>query len=182
MRIDALPLDGAFLLVPEPVGDDRGSFARVFDHALLAGHGLETAFPQWSLSHNLRAGTVRGMHWQADPHWEVKLVQCVQGAIFDVVVDMRPGSATFGRWHGETLTAQNQRVLYCPKGFAHGFQTLTDDADVYYHISEPYRAGGSRGLRWNDPEVGIAWPLAESPVISSRDAQLPLLPEARAGG
>jgi dTDP-4-dehydrorhamnose 3,5-epimerase len=181
MRIEALPLDGAFLLIPEPIADDRGSFSRVFDRAVMGQHGLETEFPEWSLSRNAKAGTLRGLHWQADPHWEVKLVHCVQGAIFDVVVDVRPNSPTFGRWYGEVLSGENQRVLYCPRGFAHGFQSLTDNADIYYHISEPYRAGGARGLRWDDPEVGVAWPRADRRIVSDRDAALPLLSAIRAG-
>lgn len=182
MRLEALPLDGAYLLIPEPIADERGAFARMFDRNVLVNQGLATDFPEWSLSHNAKAGTLRGLHWQAEPHWEVKLVQAVRGAIFDVIVDLRRGSKTYGRWRSETLSAENQRVLYCPKGFAHGLQTLTDNADVYYHISEPYQAGGGRGMRWDDPEIGIAWPDAGERIISSRDRELPSLAELEAAG
>ena len=180
MRLEPLALEGAYLLVPEPIGDERGAFARVYDQDMLSAVGLETAFPEWSVSYNLSVGTVRGLHWQADPAWEVKLVQSVRGAIFDVIVDLRPDSPGYGQWAAAELTQDNRHMLYCPKGFAHGFQTLCDHAEVYYHISERYRAGDACGVRWNDPDIGIAWPLEGTPIISPRDADLPLLAQISA--
>lgn len=177
MRLEALELADAYLLVPEPVEDKRGFFARSFSAERLAAAGLETQFPEWSLSYNRKRGTLRGLHWQADPHVETKLVQCVSGAVFDVIVDMRPGSKAYGRWQGLPLNAENRHILYVPAGFAHGFQTLTDGAELYYHISETYRPEGARGVRWNDAEIGVDWPEAEERIISERDAALPLLRE-----
>jgi dTDP-4-dehydrorhamnose 3,5-epimerase len=177
MRIEALPLAGLHVFVPEPVSDIRGSFARCFSRAQLAEAGLVADFDEWSLSYNIRSGTVRGLHWQAAPHVETKLVQCVRGAVFDVAVDLRTGSPTLGRWHALELSAENRLTYYIPQGFAHGFQTLTDNAEVLYHISTPYHPEAARGVRWNDPDVSIRWPEAEHRVISERDAALPYLAE-----
>jgi dTDP-4-dehydrorhamnose 3,5-epimerase len=173
MKIEALPLAGAFLLTPEPVRDLRGSFARVFSREFFQQRGLVTEFPEWSISYNAKAGTLRGMHWQAELHWETKLVQTVRGTIFDVIVDLRQDSPSLGQWHGVTLSAEGREVLYCPEGFAHGYQTLEEHSEVFYHISRPFEPDCARGLRWNDPGVGIVWPPCPERIVSQRDAELP---------
>jgi len=127
------------------------------------------------VSFNGRRGTLRGLHFQAPPHEEIKLVSCTRGAVFDVAVDVRPGSPSRGKWVGVELSADNRAAIYIPAGFAHGFQTLTDDAEVRYHISETYRPEAARGVRWDDPDLVIAWPNIEERVISSRDLALPRL-------
>jgi len=177
MRLEPLPLSGLFRLAPEPISDSRGFFARCFSRSVLQAAGLEVDFPEWSLSYNEKRGTLRGLHWQAPPHEECKLVQCIRGAIFDVVVDVRSNSPTRGRWHAEELTSENRHILYVPKGFAHGFQTLADRSELLYHISEPYRPEGARGIRWNDPTLAIKWPASSELIISDRDAKLPLVAE-----
>lgn len=176
MIVTPTPLAGAFVLDIEPLADDRGFFARTFCAADLAAHGMNAAVAQCSVSVNTRKGTLRGMHFQAAPHEEDKLVRCTAGAIFDVLVDARAGSATFGQWFGAELSAANRRALYIPKGFAHGFLTLADDTEVLYQISVPFAPGFGRGFRWDDPAVGIRWPSAPA-VISDRDATYPTLRE-----
>src|SRR4051812_34233750 len=136
MRLEPLPLPGLFRLVPEPIADNRGFFARCFSRAVLQAAQLEVDFPEWSFSFNEKRGTLRGLHWQAAPNEECKLVQCTRGAIFDVVVDVRANSPTRGQWHEEELTAENRHIVYVPKGFAHGFLTLADHTELLYHISE----------------------------------------------
>lgn len=168
-------LDGVWLLDQERRADPRGHFARTFCAEEFAAHGLPGAFVQCNLSYNERRGTLRGMHWQADPFPEGKLVRCTRGAIFDVAVDLRDGSPTRHRSIGFELSAEDGRSLYIPAGFAHGFQTLTDGAEVFYQMSETYRGDLARGARWNDPAFGIAWPLP-NPILSERDAAYPLLP------
>lgn len=175
MRLQPLGLDGLFLIEPEPIPDTRGFFARCFSADILRAAGLVADFPEWSLSYNQKRGTLRGLHWQAEPYAETKLVQCIRGAIFDVAVDVRPNSPTRGRWIGLELSAENRNLFYIPAGFAHGFQTLTDDAEVYYHISEPFRPEASRGVRWNDPAIGVTWPPADRRIMSARDEGLPEL-------
>ena len=165
-------LKGAYLLEPEPVVDQRGSFARVFCRDRFSEHGLADEFAQNSISENLKRGTLRGMHYQVEPAAEVKLVQCFRGALFDVIIDLRPDSETYCQWYGVELSAGNRCLLYVPKGFAHGFQTLVDDTAIYYMISAAYAPKYARGVRWNDPAFGIKWPLSE-PVISEKDKLLP---------
>lgn len=177
MRLEALPLAGLHRVIPAPIEDNRGFFARCYSRDMLAGAGLVTEWPEWSLSYNARRGTLRGLHWQAAPAPEAKLVQCIRGAVFDVAVDLRPDSPSRGRWHGLELTAENRNVFYIPQGFAHGFQTLTDSAELLYHISEPFRPECARGVRWNDPDLAIDWPDAQERVLSERDARLPLFAE-----
>ena len=172
MRFLETPLKGAYLIETEPVEDERGSFARVFCREEFADQGLETEFVQNSISTNIKRGTLRGMHYQAEPHSEVKLVQCLRGALYDVIIDLRPQSETYCRWYGAELSAPNGRLLYVPQGFAHGFQTLCDDTAVYYMISAFYDPQSARGVRWNDPVFGIKWPVKD-PVISEKDRQLP---------
>jgi len=173
-------LPGAVLVDMERVADERGFFARWYCDAEFSAQGLGVPMRQCSLSHNTRAGTLRGMHYQAEPHAETKLVRCTAGAIFDVIIDIRPDSPTHLHWFGVELTAANRRALFIPEGFAHGFVTLADDSEVSYMISTPYAPGFGRGIRWNDPAVGIAWPVTPS-VVSARDAAFPLLGPAGGG-
>jgi dTDP-4-dehydrorhamnose 3,5-epimerase len=166
------PLAGAFVVEPEPARDERGFFARVFDREVFAAHGLAAAVDQTSVSFNVKAGTLRGMHYQAEPHGEEKLVRCVRGAVHDVIVDLRPESATFRSWYGVDLDEESRRALYVPKGVAHGFLTLADGAEVLYQISTPYVPEAASGVRYDDPAFGIRWPGAPR-VISERDRTYP---------
>ena len=168
------PLPGAVLVDLELNTDERGFFARTYCQDEFSAQGLGTPLRQCSVSYNVRKGTLRGLHYQAAPHEEHKLVRCTAGAIFDVIVDIRPHSRDYRRWFGAELSAQNRRALFIPPGFAHGFVTLSDDAEVYYMISVPYSPEHAQGFRWSDPAFGIEWPLAPS-VISPRDAAYPLL-------
>lgn len=172
MRFVPTPLEGAFVIEIEPRTDDRGFFARVFDRDELAARGLDGGVAQCNLSFNARRGTLRGMHYQLAPRAETKLVRCIAGAIYDVIVDLRPGTKTHARWFGIELSADNRRALYVPKGFAHGYQTLSDAAEIYYQVSEFYSPEHERGVRWNDPAFAIAWPIAD-PVLSPKDAAFP---------
>jgi dTDP-4-dehydrorhamnose 3,5-epimerase len=167
-------LPGAYLVDLAPASDARGFFARTYCPEEFAARGLGPALSQCSVSFNTRKATLRGMHYQIAPHEEHKLVRCTAGAIFDVIVDLRPASAHFRRWLGVELSAQNRRALFVPPGFAHGFITLSDDSEVFYMISAAYSAAHSRGVRWDDPAFGIEWPLQPS-IIAARDAQYPLL-------
>jgi dTDP-4-dehydrorhamnose 3,5-epimerase len=167
-------VDGAMLVTPEPHHDDRGWFARVFCSEEFTQAGLDPEVAQVNLSETARAGTVRGLHFQLPPAPEAKLVRCVTGAVFDVVVDVRPGSPTFGRWAGAELTATEGHALYIPSGCAHGYQALTDGARALYQSSAPYTPELERGLHHADPDVGIAWPLSPEHV-SEKDRQLPNL-------
>ena len=167
-------LAGAFVVESEPRADERGFFARTYGESEFRELGLEPCGRQWSVSYSKWRGTLRGLHFQADPHGETKLVRCVSGAVWDVVVDLRRGSPTYGKWVGIELNRSNRLALYIPRGFAHGFQTLADDTELLYGISPDYVAEAARGIRWNDPVVAIEWPLP--PVaLSPRDAALPLL-------
>jgi dTDP-4-dehydrorhamnose 3,5-epimerase len=153
----------------EKLGDERGFFARSFCTEVFAAHGLPGRFPQANISFNKDKGTLRGMHYQAEPRPEPKVVRCTRGAIFDVAVDLRPDSPGYRRWTGHELTADNHRALYVPPGCAHGFLTLADDCEVHYLMGEAYHPDLARGVRWNDPAFAIDWPL-EPAVISPRDA------------
>jgi len=177
MRFTALPIPGAYRIEIEPVSDARGFFARTFCANEFAAHGLVTDFVQRSVSFNARRGTLRGLHYQAAPHAETKIVRCVAGAVFDVLVDLRRSSPAFGRWHGETLSADNRTMLYIPEGCAHGFQTLADATELYYEITPAYVADAGRGVAFDDPEIGIAWPLGEV-VMSDADRARPGLAAA----
>lgn len=163
------PIPGAWRVEPERIEDERGFFARVFDEDEFARRGMRTAFPQCSVSFNARAGTLRGLHYQAAPHAEAKLVRCTAGAVWDVLVDLRPESPAFRRWYAAELSAGNRRLLYVPEGVAHGFQTLVDGSEVFYQISETYHPALARGHRWDDPAFGIEWPAASVRTISERD-------------
>jgi len=171
VKFQELALSGAFVLDPERLTDKRGFFARTWCREELAARGLVGTIAQCSLSFNRRKGTLRGMHYQAAPHEETKIVRCTMGAVYDVIVDLRPDSPTHRRWAAVELSAENHRQLYVPAGFAHGFQTLVDNAEVFYQISELYHPESALGFRWNDPTIGIRWPLEPS-VISDRDAAL----------
>ena len=172
MRFSTTELAGLRLIDIEPQRDERGHFARTFCRDTFRAAGLVAEFPQWSVSFNRTRGTIRGMHYQRPPHGETKLVRAARGAVFDVVVDIRPDSPTRGRWVGIELSAANGRQIYIPDGFAHGFQTLADDTEVEYAISVPYAPGSGAGYRHDDPAFGIDWPLAVS-VISPKDTAWP---------
>jgi dTDP-4-dehydrorhamnose 3,5-epimerase len=172
MQFELTDLKDAQLVLLEPARDDRGFFARTFCVDEFGAHGLETNFPQHSISLSSRRGTVRGMHYQRVPHSEVKLVRCLKGAIWDVIIDIRKDSPTYCRWQAFELSGSNNRQLYIPKGFAHGFQTLSDDAIVNYLISVPYVPEAACGIRHNDFAFNIAWPLAVS-TISEKDVSWP---------
>lgn len=172
MQFRELEVPGAFLIELERREDDRGFFARTFCCREFAEHELEPFVAQCNLSYNRRRGTLRGMHYQAMPGAEAKLVRCIRGAIHDVVVDARPGSPTLGRHAAVRLDADNRRALYLAPGLAHGFQTLEDDTELLYQMSEFYAPELARGFRHDDPEVGIDWPLPVA-VISERDRDLP---------
>jgi dTDP-4-dehydrorhamnose 3,5-epimerase len=166
------PLSGAFVIAPEPRSDDRGFFARLWCAEEFAAHGLETRVSQTSMSHSHRRGTLRGMHYQASPHDEVKLVRCTRGAIHDVIIDLRRESPTFLGHFAIDLTEENRLALYIPTGFAHGLQVLRDGTEVHYQMSEAFSPAHARGVRWNDPSFGIAWPIPD-PIILERDASYP---------
>ena len=172
-------ISGAYWIEPVPAVDERGFFARTWCRQEFAEQGLDVSLAQCSISFNKQRGTLRGLHLQAAPHDETKLVRCTRGAIYDVLLDLRPESATFTHWQSFELTADNRHSLHVPKGVAHGFLTLTDDCEVSYQISTVYHAPASTGVRWNDPAFGIEWP--EQPqVISDRDASFPLWEETYA--
>jgi dTDP-4-dehydrorhamnose 3,5-epimerase len=169
-----MPLAGAWVIELEPIEDSRGWFARAFDAEEFAARGLEGAIAQCNASFNRRRDTLRGMHYQAEPHGESKLVRCVRGAVFDVAVDLRPGSPSYCRWHGVELSADGGSAFYIPKGMAHGFQTLTDDSEVLYQMGHRYVPEAARGVRFDDPAFGIEWPRPRrSRTISERDASYP---------
>lgn len=172
MRFEPAALEGAWVVHLEPVSDERGWFARTFCLEEFAGHGIEMRVAQANASFNARPGTLRGMHYQAEPHAERKLIRCTRGAVYDVLVDLRPVSPTFCRWFATELAADNARMVFVPAGVAHGFQTLVRDSEVAYLMSDEYVAAAARGVRWNDPAFGIEWPDAER-VISGRDRAHP---------
>jgi dTDP-4-dehydrorhamnose 3,5-epimerase len=169
-------LSGLVLIEPVAPADSRGYFLRTFCSELFAANSLNTAWPQTNLSYTARRGTLRGLHFQRDPAPEIKLIQCLTGRILDVIVDLRKGSATYGKWLSFELSEENHRMLYVPGGFAHGFQCLEDDCRVSYMMSESYVAGLAAGVRWNDPDLAVAWPIPD-PLVSPRDVELPLLAE-----
>lgn len=165
-------LDGAFLVEPERNIDERGFFASNWSEKEFAEQGLVPQFVESNISFSLKRGTLRGMHYQAKPHGQAKLVRCTSGSIFDVIIDLRPDSSSFRQWTSVELTAQNRLMLYVPVDFAHGFQTLEDNTEVTYQVSSPYHPESSRGVRWDDPAFGIPWPDANRTIIA-RDRQYP---------
>lgn len=172
MRYTPLDITGALILDPEPIVDSRGFFATMWSADEFLRLGMNPHLEQASLSFNARKGTVRGMHFQAEPHSEAKLVRCQVGAIFDVVLDLRRDSPTYRRWAGIMLSAENRRMLTIPEGCAHGFQTLTDGAEVFYLVSKAYAPESARGVRWDDPAFAIAWPESVT-CLSDRDRAHP---------
>jgi dTDP-4-dehydrorhamnose 3,5-epimerase len=166
-------LPGLFVVELERREDERGYFARAWCANEFAEHGLTNRVVQANVSRNPRVGTLRGMHFQREPHAEAKLVRCTQGAIYDVAVDLRPGSETFKQWLGVELTAENGRALFVPEGFAHGYQTLTADSEVFYQVSEFYTPSAEGGVRWNDPAFGIGWPDPDNAFLSDKDRSWP---------
>ncbi len=172
MLFHPTPLAGAYTIDLEKRGDDRGFFARLFCQREFAEQGLVTEFVQVNNSLSAEKGTLRGMHYQRAPHAETKLVRCIRGALWDCILDLRPGSQTFGQWYGEELTAENRRMMYVPKGFAHGFLTLTGDTEAIYLVDAFYAPDHESAVRWNDPRFGIQWPAAPA-VLSSKDATTP---------
>jgi dTDP-4-dehydrorhamnose 3,5-epimerase len=174
MKFMPTPLADGYVVQPEPRADERGTFARAFCADEFGKAGLETSFVQANISSNRRAGTVRGMHFQRAPHAEVKLVRCIKGAIYDVIVDMREESQTYLRWFGAELSEENGATMYVPKGFAHGYQALTDGATAFYLVSAFYAPASEGGLRFDDPRLAIKWPAPVS-EISDKDTRWPLL-------
>jgi dTDP-4-dehydrorhamnose 3,5-epimerase len=167
------PLAGAFVVDLKRLEDERGFFARAFCREEFAELGLNAAVAQCNISFNPKRGTLRGLHFQVEPHAEAKLVRCTQGAVWDVIVDLRPESPTFKKPFSLELNAASRRALYIPEGFAHGFQTLSDDAEVLYMMAESFHPESARGVRWDDPAFGIEWPIAD-PTMSDRDRAFPL--------
>ena len=163
-------LVGAYVIDLEKIEDERGFFARSWCEREFTAHGLDSKMVQCNVSFNKRKGTLRGLHYQTAPHNEIKLVRCTKGSLFDVIVDLRRDSPTFLKWFGVELTATNYRMLYIPKRFAHGFQTLEDDTEIFYQMSEFFHPEAARGIRWDDPNVAVAWPSAER-TISNRDQE-----------
>jgi dTDP-4-dehydrorhamnose 3,5-epimerase len=169
MTFVSLAVDGAWAIEPEARHDDRGFFARVWDRDEFAAHGLSMDFVQCNNSASRRRGTLRGLHWQAAPFEEAKLVRCVRGAVFDVVADTRRTSPTAGGWAGLTLSAENRHWLYVPAGCAHGYLAIEDHSEVIYAVTAPYTPSAERGIRWNDPAFAIAWPDAGEVLVSGKD-------------
>jgi dTDP-4-dehydrorhamnose 3,5-epimerase len=173
--VEFLPaeIDGSYRISIRPIADDRGFFARIWDEPIFAEHGIPIRNVQTNISHNRRRGTTRGLHWQVEPYGESKLVRCTRGSVFDVAVDLRPGSPTRGRWQGVTLTAEERNLVFVPAGCAHGYQALEDDSEVSYQVSHVYVPGSERGLRWNDPALGIEWPIVDDVIVSDKDGAWP---------
>ena len=169
MRFTEISLKGAFIIEPDRIEDDRGFFARTFCRQEFEKHGLNPNLVQCSVSFNTEKGTLRGMHYQAKPHEEVRLVRCTRGALYDVILDLRPDSSTFKQWFAVELTAENRTMVYIPEGFAHGFQALEDNTEVFYQMSEFYHPERARGVRWDDPAFGIKWPITIT-VIADKDS------------
>ncbi len=168
MKFTETRFKGAFIIEPEPIRDNRGFFARAFCRKEFEAHGLNPELVQCNISFNRHKGTLRGMHYQVPPHDEDKLVRVTRGAIFDVIVDLREDSSTFRQWLGVELTEENRKAFYIPKGFAHGFQTLADDTEVFYQMSQYYHPESNRGVAWDSPELAIEWPL-ETKILSEKD-------------
>jgi len=166
-------LNGAFVVELELKKDMRGFFARTWDQEVFREHGLATNVVQSNLSFSKKAGTLRGMHYQVAPHEETKLIRCTKGEIYDVVIDLRPTSPTYKQWSAFQLTEDNYQMLYVPKGFANGFESLTDDVELIYHVSEFYSPESERGVRWDDPQFGIKWPDVPVRTISEKDRNWP---------
>ncbi len=168
MILKETKLKGAYIIELQPMEDERGFFARTFCQKEFVAHGLNPKLAQCNISYNRRKGTLRGMHYQVAPKAEAKLVRCTRGAIYDVIIDLRHESPTYCKWIAAELNADNHRTIYIPEGFAHGFQTLMDDVEVFYQMSEFYAPECARGVRWDDPAFGIVWP-DDKRIISEKD-------------
>ena len=166
-------LRGAFIIKPEILEDERGFFARSFSEKEFQDHGINTRMAECNISFNKKRYTLRGLHFQTGRFAQAKLVRCTQGAIYDVIVDLRPDSPTFKQWFGQELNAENRLMLYVPTGFAHGYQTLVDNTEMFYQVSEFYEPASCDGVRWNDPAFGIRWPAMDGVVINQRDQSYP---------
>jgi len=166
-------LQGAFIVEPKKFEDERGFFAHSWSEREFTQRGLDPRLVECSISFNRQRGTLRGMHYQAAPHGQVKIVRCTMGSIYDVIIDLRTGSPTFKQWVGIELTSENRRMLYIPTDFAHGFQTLQDDTEVFYQMSAPYAPESGRGVRWNDSAFAIDWPQRADIIINARDGSYP---------
>ena len=176
MIFQETPLKGAYAIVMEKIEDERGFFARTWCKKEFEKNGLNLDLVQCNISYNKKRGTLRGLHYQEEPFGEVKLVRCIKGAIYDVIVDLRKDSDTYLKWFAIELTEENRNMLYIPQGFAHGFQTLKNDTEVFYQMSEFYDPQAARGYRWDDKAFGINWPIKEK-IISNKDANYPLRSE-----
>ena len=172
MIFNETKLKGVFIIEPERIEDERGFFARAFCRKEFLTHGLDFKIVQCSISHNKLKGTLRGMHYQVAPKAESKIVRCTKGAIYDVVIDLRPDSPTYCQWISVELTSDNRRMIYVPEGFAHGFQTLENDTEVFYQMNEVYAPECAKGVRWDDPAFGIKWPIFKK-IISNKDCKYP---------
>jgi dTDP-4-dehydrorhamnose 3,5-epimerase len=166
-------LPGAYIIDLKKLSDARGFFARAWCQNEFDAHRLSTRVVQCNMSFNPTKGTLRGMHYQAVPYAEAKLIRCTQGALYDVIIDLRPHSPTYMQWLGVELTADNRTMLYVPEGFAHGYQTLTDDTEAFYQVSQFYHPEAERGVRWNDPVFGIDWPAVSPRLMSAKDESWP---------
>jgi len=171
-------LEGVIVIEPAVFGDHRGWFMETYSDSKMKEAGIDLTFVQDNQSFSATKGTLRGLHYQLAPKAQTKLVRCTRGAIFDVAVDIRKDSPTYGKWYGIELSAENKKQLLVPKGFAHGFMTLTDDAEVQYKVDELYAPEYDRGISWNDPDIGIEWPMEITPVLSAKDEKAPLLNDA----
>ena len=174
MKFIETPLADLYVIEVEPIEDARGFFARSFCTREFRSHGLQHAIAQCNISFNEKPATLRGLHFQAAPYEEAKLVRCTRGAIYDVAVDIRPDSRTYLKWFAVELSPDNRHMIYIPQGFAHGFQTLVEKSEILYFMSEFYHAESARGLRWDDPALAITWPLG-NPVISDKDRSYPYI-------
>jgi len=172
MTFTELPIAGAFHVEVEPFQDERGLFARVWCRDEFAAHGITASFVQANLAQSHAAGTLRGVHYQLPPHEEGKFVRCLRGAVYDVVVDLRPDSSTYRQWHAEVLTADRRNALYVPEGCGHAYQTLVEDTEVFYQVTAAYAPGSEQGIRYDDPALGIEWPRPIT-VMSDKDRTWP---------
>lgn len=178
MNLRPAGLDGSFLIDPTRIGDERGFFARIWDEAWAEPLGVELRNAQTNASFSRDRGTIRGLHYQETPHAESKLLRCTRGAVFDVAVDMRPDSPTYRQWQGHRLDAEGRTMIFVPAGCAHGYQALEDGTEASYQVSHPYTPSAERGVRWNDPSIAIAWPIADDVIVSDKDRAWPDLPIA----
>jgi dTDP-4-dehydrorhamnose 3,5-epimerase len=178
LKVMESTLEGLKVIEPEIYGDHRGWFMETYNDAKFKDAGIDVRFVQDNHSFSATQGTIRGLHYQLNPKSQTKLVRCTRGVIFDVVVDIRKGSPSFGKWYGIELSAENKKQLFVPKGFAHGFMTLTDDVEVLYKVDELYSPENDRGIIWNDTRIGINWPTHLTPILSGKDGLAPILERA----